>query len=50
MVLSQGDDEGEHHPLAFFSRKLLSHEECYSVNENECLAIKLEFMPFMCIA
>ena len=39
-VLSQCDDEGLEHPVAFFSRKLLPREERYSTIEMECLAIK----------
>lgn len=38
-VLSQYDDFGVEHPVLYLSRKLLSHEENYSVPELECLAI-----------
>ena len=40
-VLSQLDEVGADHPVAFFSRKLLPREERYSTIEKECLAIKL---------
>ena len=39
-VLSQLDQSGEEHPVAFFSQKLLQQEEAYSTVE-ECLTIKL---------
>ena len=44
-VLSQSID-GEEHPVAFFSRKLLPREEKYSTVEKECLAIKLACQSF----
>ena len=40
-ILSQTDDEGLDHPVAYFSRKLLPREQKYSTIEKECLAIKL---------
>lgn len=45
-VLSQRDDKGEDHPVAFFSRKLLPREVQYSTIEKECLAIKLGVQAF----
>ena len=39
-VLSQFDDAGSEHPVAFYSRKLLPRETRYSTVEKECLAIK----------
>ncbi|KAL5506420.1 hypothetical protein EMCRGX_G008052 [Ephydatia muelleri] len=39
-VLSQCDEEGQEHPVAYYSRKLLPREERYSTVEKECLAIK----------
>lgn len=45
-VLSQCDDLGEEHPIAYFSRKLLPREQHYSTVEKECLAIKLSIETF----
>ena len=45
-VLSQKDEAGEEHPVAFYSRKLLPREERYSTVEQECLAIKLAVQAF----
>ena len=39
-VLSQCDEEGQEHPVAYYSRKLLPREEMYSTIEKESLAIK----------
>ena len=38
-VLSQKDEEGFDHPIAYFSRKLLPRETRYSATEKELLAI-----------
>lgn len=40
-VLSQVDESGNDHPIAYFSRKLLPHEEMNAMVKKECLAIKL---------
>ena len=45
-VLSQRSAEGEEHPVAYFSRKLIPREERYSTVEKECLAIKLGVHAF----
>ena len=39
-VLSQTDEDGVEHPIAFYSRKLIPREERYSTVEKECFAIK----------
>ena len=45
-VLSQMDDQGEEHAIAYFSRKRLPREQRYSTVEQECLAIKLGIQAF----
>ena len=45
-VLSQVGDDGQDHPVAYFSRKLLPREEKFSTVEKECLAIKLGVQAF----
>ncbi|KAL5515882.1 hypothetical protein EMCRGX_G001127 [Ephydatia muelleri] len=40
-VLSQLDDQGTDHPVAYFSLKLFLREQKYSTIEKDCLAIKL---------
>ena len=45
-VLSQTDEDGLEHPVAYYSRKLLSREEKYATVEKECLAIKLAVEAF----
>jgi len=45
-VLSQLDDVGLDHPVAYFSRKLLPREQKFSTIEKECLAIKLGIEAF----
>ena len=41
VVLSQLDESGADHPVAYFSHKLLLRKQRYSTVEKECLAIKL---------
>ena len=38
-VLTQVDDQGEEHPVAFASRKLLPRERRYAAVEKECLVV-----------
>ena len=45
-VLSQLSDDGEEHPIGYYSRKLLPREERYSTVEKECLAIRLAVAAF----
>ncbi len=45
-VLTQIDDEGGEHSVAYYSRKLLPWDERYSTIEQECLAIKLGVQAF----
>ena len=45
-VLSQVDENGDEHPVGFFSRKLLPREERYATVEKECLAIHLAVKAF----
>ena len=45
-VLTQVNQVGEAHPVAFFSRKLLPQEEKYATVEKECLAIRLAVAAF----
>ena len=45
-VLSQVDDDGQDHPVAYYSQKLLPREQRYSTVEQECLAIKLGVQAF----
>ena len=45
-VLSQLEENGEEHPVAFASRKLLPREKNYSLVEKECLAIVWSLQMF----
>ena len=45
-VLSQLDEEGADHPVAYYSRKLLARELKCATIEKECLAIKLATQAF----
>ena len=45
-VLSQTGEDGEEHPVAFFSQKLLPRERRYSTIEKECLAIRMGTQAF----
>jgi len=45
-VLTQPDDSGVKHPVAFASRKLLPREKRYSTIERECLAIIWDVSKF----
>ena len=45
-MLSQKDNEGHDHPVAYYSRKFLPREEQYSTIEKEYLAIKLATRAF----
>ena len=38
-VLSQLDDEGNEHPIAYCSRTLSAQERNYTVTEKECLEV-----------
>ena len=45
-VLNQCAEDGQEHPVAYWSRKLLPREQRYSTIEKECLAIKLGIEAF----
>ena len=45
-VLSQLEESGADHPVAFYSRKLLPQKKNYSMIKIECLAIKLGIQAF----
>ena len=45
-VLSQRDEHGADHPVAYYSKKLLAREVRYSTVEKECLAIRLATHSF----
>ena len=45
-VLCKQGDDGEEHPVYYYSRKFLPREERYSVIEKECLAIRLAVDAF----
>lgn len=45
-VLSQLDDNGDDHPMSYYSQKLLPRQERYANVEKECLAIRLAVQAF----
>ena len=45
-VTSQKSEDGQEHPITYWSRKLLPREQRYSTFERECLAIKLGVAAF----
>lgn len=45
-VLSQLDDKGLEHPVAYASRTLNTHERNYTVTERECLAVIYAYKQF----
>ena len=45
-VLNYTDADCWHHPVAYFSHKLLDREQKYSTIEKGCLAIKLAVKAF----
>ena len=45
-MLSQSDNSGNDHPVAYYSRKLLPREERYSTIEKKCLAIEVSMCHF----
>ncbi len=45
-VLLQDDDDGVEHPVAYFSKKFLSHQKNYSTIEKEALALLLSLQHF----
>ena len=45
-VLSQVQEDGQEHPVGYYSRKLLARDQRYSTIEKECLAIKLALDAF----
>ena len=45
-VLSQIGEDGEEHPVRYYSRKFQPREECYSTVEIEGLAIKFAISEF----
>ena len=49
-MLSQADEAGHDHPVAYYSRKLLPREQNYSTVEKECLAVMQgmrDFEPYL---
>ena len=45
-VLSQYDENDQDQSVAYFSHKMLPHQQHYSTIEKECLAIKLSVQAF----
>ena len=46
VVLSQMDEDGYDHPVAYYSKKFLLREEHYAAVEKECLAVNLGIHAF----
>jgi hypothetical protein len=45
-VLSQEDNNGVDHPVCFFSKTFIKHQNNYSTIEKDCLAFKLAIQHF----
>ena len=45
-VLSQEDEYGDEHPVAYYSRTLIPAEQNYTVTECECLAVIQAYKHF----
>lgn len=45
-VLSQLDDNGDDHPMSYYSQKLLPRQKHYATVKKECLAIRLAVQVF----
>ena len=45
-VLSQNDDQGIEHPVAYSSRTLTSHKQNYTVTKRKCLEVIHAYKQF----